>query len=217
MRLVRPIGALVGLLAIGGVVAGCGAATHNPGAATGPPVPRAGRPAPPISFLAPARAALVGSTVLARVKVSRNGGVRFMLDAGRPRVIAGSAITYRHLASGRHRLVARLLSFSSQRVVAAASTRFDVRPPAPGGIPQGGGGDGDGDNSGGPATAMAASSRAAVTAAALAVSVAGAFLRAGRWCRDLAQSSWRPSYVQRSCRWRRTGRCPRPKRARANF
>jgi len=131
MRPTRLIAALIGLLAIGGVAAGCGTTTQSRSAAARPRPPLAARPDPAhISFLAPTPGASVGPTVLARVKVSGRGRVRFILDAGRPRVAAGSAITYRQLAPGRHRLVARLLSFPGQRLAATATARFAVRRPA---------------------------------------------------------------------------------------
>lgn len=132
MRPTRPIGALIGLLAIGGVAGGCGATTHSPPATVRPPGPVAARPDPPqVVFLAPSEDSSVHSTVIARVKESGHGRLRFILD-GRPRIASGSSITYRHLAPGQHRLVAQLLASGAQRPAATATTRFEVRrAPAP--------------------------------------------------------------------------------------
>jgi len=135
MRMTRSMGALVGLLAVGGLTGGCSATEQPSGAVVKPTVKVTPRPLAPnpvrahISFLAPARGALVGSTVTARVKVTGRGPVRFRLDGGRLRAGAGRAITYQRLAPGRHRLTAELLNASGNPAAATTTVRFDVRHP----------------------------------------------------------------------------------------
>ncbi len=135
MRPTRPIGALLGLLAIGGVAAGCGTATKHPTASAPPTAPIAAHPDPVhIRFLKPAQGASLGSTVTARVTVSGRGRVRFVLDRGRPRTANGLSVVYRHLAAGRHRVLARIVPAAGRSAEAAVT--FEVRhasasPPAP--------------------------------------------------------------------------------------
>ncbi len=122
MRPTRPIGTLIGMLAIGGVAAGCGASSHSSTAASRPPTPVASQPAAPkLLFLAPRSGASVGSGVQARVEISGPGHVRFVLDGGPPRLAAGTSISYRDLAPGWHRLVAQLLDSAGQATAAPAS------------------------------------------------------------------------------------------------
>jgi hypothetical protein len=134
MRPPRPINALLGLLVLGVVTAGCGSAQQSSTTKVKPTVkPKAGvkvaahvQPAH-VAFLAPAQGALVGSTVRARVRVSGTGHVRFLLDGGRPRSGAGLMITYRHVGPGGHRLVAELLGPAGQPPLATAVIHFRVR------------------------------------------------------------------------------------------
>ncbi len=130
MRPTRPIGTLIGMLAIAGVAAGCGASSRSASVAPRPPTPVASHPAAPkLLFLAPRSGASVGSGVQARVEISGPGHVRFVLDGGPPRLAAGTSISYRDLAPGWHRLVAQLLDSAGQATAATASVRFDVRRP----------------------------------------------------------------------------------------
>ncbi|MGI8429710.1 MAG: hypothetical protein ACR2OB_10495 [Solirubrobacteraceae bacterium] len=132
MRPTRPIVAVFAVLAIGGVAAGCGAGTHSPTAAVRPSAAITSRPdSARIVFLVPAEGASVGSTLLARVKVSGRRRVRFILDRGAPRLVAASAITYRQLAPGRHQLVAQLLASQGQPAIATATVRFNRRSATP--------------------------------------------------------------------------------------
>ncbi len=133
MQLTGSVGALVGVLAVGGLTGGCGAAQPAPSATVKPTAKVTPRPPTPtpvrghISFLAPARGALVGFTLTARVNVSGRGSVRFRLDGGRLRAGAARAITYLRLAPGRHRLTAELVSASGKPVAATTTVHFDVR------------------------------------------------------------------------------------------
>ena len=132
MRATPPVSALLGLLAIGGLAAGCGASTQSrtSAARASAPVAHSANPAH-IAFLAPAPGARTGSTVLARVTASEELSVRFILDRGRPRIASGLTLTYGHLTPGPHRLIAELLDAGTRRPDATASVRFVVRQPTP--------------------------------------------------------------------------------------
>jgi predicted aconitase with swiveling domain len=127
-RLTTPLG----LLAIGGLIAGCGSTHRTPAPAK--PVTAsttsATQPAPArVSFLAPAPGASVGSTVRARVKLTGTGRLQFILDRGSPLIASGTALTLRHLTPGTHQLVAQLLP-AGQGSAVSATVHFRVRAPA---------------------------------------------------------------------------------------
>jgi hypothetical protein len=84
-----------------------------------------------IGFVDPRAGAHLGSTVHVRVRLSKAGRVRYILDGGRARVSGATTIVYRHLTPGTHRLEAELLVASGGRPAATAMIRFRVRrPPA---------------------------------------------------------------------------------------
>ncbi len=113
------------------LVTGCGSSQPKPAQVRSVTTAAAATPAPPtpagIAFISPKAGAAVGSTVLARVRLTGAGRVQFLLDGGPPRSASGLALTLRHLSPGGHRLIAQLLPADKASAV-SATVRFRVRP-----------------------------------------------------------------------------------------